>query len=62
MTGIMYYMGSEHLTDALQKGLGQLKWVWFAEEERQLADLETFDNATRGLTGSAKLLWRLRGR
>ncbi|RDI82398.1 hypothetical protein Vi05172_g7748 [Venturia inaequalis] len=46
----------------ITKGLGQLKWVWFAEKERQLADLETFDGATRGLTGSAKLLWKLRGR
>ncbi len=53
---------SGFLTDIFQKGLGQLKWVWFAEEERQLADLETFDNATRGLSGSAKLLWKLRGR
>ena len=44
-----------------QKGLGQLKWVWFAESERRLDDLEKFDSATRGLTGSAKLLWRLKG-
>jgi hypothetical protein len=44
------------------KGLGQLKWVWFAEKERTLADLETFDSATRGVTGSAMLVWKLRGR
>ncbi|KAF2430013.1 hypothetical protein EJ08DRAFT_716244 [Tothia fuscella] len=43
------------------KGLGQLKWVWFAEKERKLTDLETFDSATRGLTGSALLVWKLRG-
>jgi hypothetical protein len=36
--------------------------VWFAEQERQLSDFEKFENATRGLTGSAMLLWKLRGR
>lgn len=46
----------------ITKGLGQLKWVWFAEKERTLADLETFDSATRGLTGSALLVWKLKGR
>lgn len=46
----------------ITKGLGQLKWVWFAEKERTLADLETFDSATRGLSGSALLVWRLKGR
>lgn len=45
----------------ITKGLGQLKWVWFSESERRLDDLEKFDSATRGLTGSAKLLWRLKG-
>lgn len=44
------------------KGLGQLKWVWFSQRERVLADFEKFENATKGLTGSALLLWRLRGR
>lgn len=42
--------------------LGQLKWVWFAEKERPLSDLEEFDSASRGIFGSARLLWRLRGR
>jgi hypothetical protein len=46
----------------ITKGLGQLKWVWFAEKERTLADLETFDSATRGLAGSALLVWKLKGR
>ena len=36
--------------------------VWFAEHERQLSDFEKFENATRGLTGSAMLLWKLRGK
>jgi hypothetical protein len=46
----------------ITKGIGQLKWVWFSEQERQLSDFEKFENATRGLTGSVMLLWKLRGR
>lgn len=44
------------------KGLGQLKWVYFTEKDRVLADFETFESATRGLSGSAMLVWRLRAR
>ena len=46
----------------ITKGLAQLKWVWFMQQERRLDDLEKFDSATRGLSGSARLLWRLKGR
>lgn len=42
------------------KGLGQLKWVWFAKQERSLKDIETFESASRGLTGSALLMWKLK--
>lgn len=45
----------------ITRGLGQLKWVWFAEKERPLSDLEDFDFASRGVPGSAKLLWKLKG-
>jgi hypothetical protein len=44
------------------KGLGQLKWVWFAKRERSLRDIETFESASRGLTGSALLMWKLKFR
>ena len=46
----------------ITKGLAQLKWVWFAEQESTLSDFEAFDNATRGLTGSMFLMWKLRFR
>jgi hypothetical protein len=46
----------------ITKGIGQLKWVWFSERDRQLSDLQRFDDATRGITGSASLIWSLRGR
>lgn len=42
------------------KGLGQLKWIWFAKRERSLRDIETFESASRGLTGSALLMWKLK--
>ncbi|KAL3480649.1 hypothetical protein BJX99DRAFT_254322 [Aspergillus californicus] len=43
-------------------GLSQLKWVWFAQQKRPLSDLRAFDNASRGIYGSAELLLVLRMR
>lgn len=40
--------------------LSQLKWIWFAERKRPLSDLRVFDSASRGVYGSAELLWKLR--
>ena len=45
----------------ITKCLGQLKWVWFAERERQLSDFEAFDNA-KSVTGSLILVWKLKFR
>lgn len=36
--------------------IGQAKWLHFRDKPRKLADLETFDQASRGLWGSALLL------
>jgi hypothetical protein len=47
----------------LTKALGQLTWVWFTEHSRQLADFAVFDQAAKqDPMGSAKLIWRLKGR
>ncbi|KAF2828743.1 hypothetical protein CC86DRAFT_465487 [Ophiobolus disseminans] len=47
----------------LSNGLGQLKWSWFSDgKARTLADLDTFDAASRGLTGSMQLIWLLKAR
>lgn len=43
------------------RALGQMKWIWFASENRKLSDLAIFDAASRGATGSVELLWSLRG-
>ena len=44
------------------RALGQLKWIWFSENERCLSDLNKFDSAARGMVGSVMLAWTLRGR
>ncbi|KAL4983033.1 hypothetical protein BDW68DRAFT_191649 [Aspergillus falconensis] len=36
--------------------IGQLKWLYFKDEPRQLSHLETFDDASRGVLGSLQLL------
>ncbi|KAJ5394216.1 uncharacterized protein N7487_011857 [Penicillium crustosum] len=46
----------------ISAGLSQLKWVWFAQRKRPLSDLRVFDGASRGIYGSAELLWALRMR
>ncbi|KAE8380915.1 hypothetical protein BDV26DRAFT_302412 [Aspergillus bertholletiae] len=47
---------------AINEALGQLKWVWFAENARPMPNLRTFDNASRGFYGSAELIWTLRAK
>ncbi|PWY75190.1 hypothetical protein BO94DRAFT_568556 [Aspergillus sclerotioniger CBS 115572] len=47
---------------AVSESLGQLKWVWFAQRSRPLSNLGDFDSASRGVRGSALLLWALKGR
>ncbi|KAK8091869.1 hypothetical protein PG997_002230 [Apiospora hydei] len=41
--------------------ISQMKWVWF-EEPRRLADLQTFDRASRGPWGALQLVWDTKGR
>lgn len=41
--------------------IGQLKWSWF-RSRRRLVDVERFDEASRGITGSLVLLWTVRFR
>lgn len=47
---------------ATKEGLGQLKWAWFAQKTRPMTDLRTFDEASRGIYGSAELIWTLRAK
>ena len=42
--------------------ISQLKWLWFVDRYRILADFDVFDRASRGSWGSLQLLTLLRGR
>ncbi|KAJ5951516.1 uncharacterized protein N7479_009929 [Penicillium vulpinum] len=52
-------VGKACIAFPLSAGLSQLKWVWFAQRKRPLSDLRVFDNASRGIYGSAELVWAL---
>jgi hypothetical protein len=41
---------------SVSAALGQLKWDWFEKAPRQLIDMWTFDEASRGPLGATKLL------
>ncbi len=49
------------LASPLQQGLSQLKWINFKRESRPLTDMEAYDDASRGIWGSVKLLVMGRG-
>lgn len=49
------------LASPLQQGLSQLKWINFKRESRPLTDMEAYDDASRGIWGSIKLLVMGRG-
>lgn len=42
----------------LQLGIAQLKWVSFANNEQSFANLDTYDQASRGAWGSFVLIKR----
>ena len=42
--------------------ISQLKWCWFSSDSRKLQDLQSFDDASRGVFGSILLLLGLQGR
>lgn len=41
--------------------LSQLKWLWFIRKSRRLNNFQSFDDASRGPTGSLALLGKLGG-
>jgi hypothetical protein len=46
----------------LGRSMGQLKWIWFVGARQPLADLRTFDMASRGFLGSIILLFKQKGK
>jgi len=43
----------------LAEAISQWKWNWIQKEDRPLADLQLFDDASRGVLGSVLLLRHL---
>ncbi|GJC84425.1 hypothetical protein ColLi_07263 [Colletotrichum liriopes] len=60
LLSMLSVLGSTCAMIPVTKSLGQLKYLWFMEQDRKLADLEVFDSASRGKVGSAQLIWKLR--
>ncbi|KAK1996497.1 hypothetical protein LX36DRAFT_610623, partial [Colletotrichum falcatum] len=60
LLSMLSVLGSTCAMIPVTKSLGQLKYLWFMEQDRKLADLEVFDSASRGKAGSAMLIWKLR--
>lgn len=50
------------LVAAVAAGIGQGKWLWFRQRPHPISTFEVIDNASRGFTGSFKLLVHTRGR
>jgi hypothetical protein len=46
----------------IAEGIGQLKWVFFEQRPHQLSDLESFDQATRGVWGATCFVWKINRR
>lgn len=44
------------------EALSQLKWNWYARAARPLTDFQVFEDATKGLDGSLRLLASTQGR
>lgn len=40
----------------LDTGISQLKWIWFSNQSRSLADMDVYDRASRGPWGSFLLI------
>jgi hypothetical protein len=61
LIAVLAAIANAGIASPLQQGLSQLKWITFQREPRPLTDMEHFDDASRGVFGSAKLLVLGRG-
>ncbi|KAJ4246011.1 hypothetical protein NW762_013755 [Fusarium torreyae] len=62
IVAIMINLAVATSISAVVECVSQLKWLWFSEQPRSLADIQIFDEASRGLFGSLKLIWGIRQR
>jgi Protein of unknown function (DUF3176) len=61
LIAVLTAIANAALASPLQQGMSQLKWIIFKREIRPLTDMEVFDDASRGIWGSIKLLVMGRG-
>ena len=61
LIAVLAAIANAGIASPLQQDLSQLKWITFQREPRPLVDMEHFDDASRGVFGSAKLLVLGRG-
>ncbi|KAF2136839.1 uncharacterized protein K452DRAFT_117343 [Aplosporella prunicola CBS 121167] len=52
--------GKALMLSAVAACLGQAKWLHFVGKTNRLSDMAVYDNASRGFSGSASLLWKSR--
>ena len=58
VVSILSQIVTEALLASITSCIGQLKWTWF-QRAHVVGDLEMLDDASRGLEGSIKLLWKI---
>lgn len=60
VTAILSTAAKAALLYPVAECVGQLKWIWFSQDYRQLQDMSMFENASRGIRGGLELLWKTR--
>ncbi|KAF2720316.1 hypothetical protein K431DRAFT_321182 [Polychaeton citri CBS 116435] len=61
LIALLATVANANLAATLQSGISQLKWIRFKAGRAPLSDMEAFDEASRGVWGSMKLLVLARG-
>ena len=61
LVALLTAIANASMVAPLSSGLSQLKWLHFHGKRRQLTDIELFDDASRGVYGSFRLLLLGRG-
>ncbi|GME48376.1 putative acid phosphatase protein [Neofusicoccum parvum] len=61
MIALLATIANASMAVPLSSGLSQLKWIRFKTGRAPLADMEIFDEASRGTLGALKMLVKLRG-
>lgn len=56
IVSILVTFSKSSLLMLVAEGISQLKWIYFAEKEQRLYDLQIFDAASRGPWGAVRLL------